>query len=109
MSATARPPFRAEHIGRLLRPEKLKDAFKKASAGKIGDDEFGAVQDAAIMEVVKLQEDVGLKVVTDGEFRRPSYWAHFVNKVEGMGIAPALFKFHDEHGHETGFTTPPVT
>jgi len=109
MTATARPPFRAEHIGSLLRPEKLKEAFRKHAAGKLGDEEFAAVQDQAIMDVVKLQEDVGLKVVTDGEFRRPSYWAHFVSKVDGLGIAPALFKFHDAHGHEAEFTTPTVT
>jgi 5-methyltetrahydropteroyltriglutamate--homocysteine methyltransferase len=56
--------------------------------------------------VVKLQEDIGLQVVSDGEFRRGSYWSRFVERVEGFSIKPALFKFRDDHGHEIDFTAP---
>ena len=63
-----------------------------------------ASQDAAIRDVVRMQEDVGLQVVTDGEFRRMSYWGRFVERCEGFTIKPAVFKFRDDHGHEVDFT-----
>ena len=62
--------FRADHIGSLLRPKKLREAFRKHASGELADSDFTAVQDEAIQEVVRLQEDCGLQVVTDGEFRR---------------------------------------
>jgi 5-methyltetrahydropteroyltriglutamate--homocysteine methyltransferase len=56
--------------------------------------------------VVRLQEESGLQVVTDGEFRRGSYWARFVARTDGFTIKPALFTFRDDHGHEVEFTAP---
>ena len=106
MSAT--PPFRADHVGSLLRPEKLRNAFKAHAKQLMTDDEFSAIQDAAILDVLKLQEDVGLKVANDGEFRRGSYWGHWVAKVRGFGIRKAAFRFHDDHGHEADFTAADV-
>ena len=53
-----------------------------------------------------MQEEVGLKVVTDGEFRRGSYWGRFVERVDGFVIKPAVFNFRDDHGHEVAFTAP---
>lgn len=102
------PPFRAEHVGSLLRPKALTSAFRRRAAGEIGDDEFAAVQDQAIREVVALQQDVGLKVVTDGEFRRGSYWGHFIDPVSGLSIKEARFAFRDDHGHEEAFIAPHV-
>jgi 5-methyltetrahydropteroyltriglutamate--homocysteine methyltransferase len=90
------PPFRAEHIGSLLRPAELRQAFRSFSEGKIGAEAFRAVQDRAIREVVALQERVGLQGVTDGEFRRASYWAHFLDGVEGLEVAQARFDFRDD-------------
>lgn len=101
---TSRPPFRADHVGSLLRPKALRDAFRKRAGNEIDDNQFAAVQDAAIRDVVKLQEDAGLGVVTDGEFRRASYWGRFVERCQGFTIKPALFKFRDDHGHEMDFT-----
>ena len=106
MSAT--PPFRADHVGSLLRPENLRDAFKRHARKQITDTEFSAIQDQAIRDVLLLQEEAGLKVATDGEFRRGSYWGHWVEKVEGFGIRTAAFKFHDDHGHENEFTAADV-
>ncbi|MBL8384462.1 MAG: 5-methyltetrahydropteroyltriglutamate--homocysteine S-methyltransferase [Burkholderiales bacterium] len=106
MSAT--PPFRADHVGSLLRPEALREAFKRRARRQIDDAEFGAIQDAAIRDALRLQEDVGLEVATDGEFRRGSYWGHWVDKVEGFGIRTAAFRFHDDHGHEAEFTAADV-
>jgi 5-methyltetrahydropteroyltriglutamate--homocysteine methyltransferase len=108
MNATGKPPFRADHIGSLLRPPSLRRAFRAHADKKLSDADFRAAQDGAIREVVKLQEDCGLEVVTDGEFRRVSYWEKFVRLTRGLVVKNALFKFHDEHGHEKDFTAPYV-
>jgi 5-methyltetrahydropteroyltriglutamate--homocysteine methyltransferase len=104
-----RPPFRADHVGSLLRPAALRQAFRRQAAGDIGEREFAAIQDTAIRDVVALQEHVGLEVVTDGEFRRGSYWGRFVDRIDGFAIRPALLKFRDDHGHEVDFTAPYAT
>jgi 5-methyltetrahydropteroyltriglutamate--homocysteine methyltransferase len=100
----SRPPFRADHVGSLLRPKALREAHRRHAAGELSTAEFTAAQDAAIRAVVRLQEEVGLEVVTDGEFRRSSYWGRFVERCQGFAIKPALFKFRDDHGHEADFT-----
>jgi 5-methyltetrahydropteroyltriglutamate--homocysteine methyltransferase len=101
-----RPPFRADHIGSLLRPRTLRDAFRRHAAKEMSDADFRAAQDEAIRDVVRLQQDCGLQVVTDGEFRRISYWEKFVRLTAGLVVKDAVFKFHDEHGHESDFTAP---
>lgn len=104
-----RPPFRADHIGSLLRPASLRQAFRAHAEGKLSDADFRAAQDQAIRDVLRLQEDCGLDVVTDGEFRRTSYWARFVELTDGLEVRSAVFRFHDAHGHESEFTAPYVT
>ena len=99
-----RPLFRADHVGSLLRPRELRDAFRRHAQGELTAPAFAEVQDMAIRAVVRLQEDAGLKVVTDGEFRRSSYWGRFVERCSGFAIKPALFRFRDDHGHEADFT-----
>jgi len=94
------PPFRADHVGSLLRPRKLREAFRGPATA------LRAAQDDAIREVVKLQEECGLQVVNDGEFRRISYWEKFVRLTEGLVVKEAVFRFHDAHGHESEFTAP---
>ena len=106
MRQPGRPPFRADHIGSLLRPPGLRQAFRDHLAGRLDDARFAEIQDQSIRDVVRLQEEVGLEVVTDGEFRRGSYWGRFVERVEGFAIRPAIFKFRDDHGHEIEFTAP---
>jgi 5-methyltetrahydropteroyltriglutamate--homocysteine methyltransferase len=101
-----RPPFRADHVGSLLRPTVLRQAFKRYGSNEIDAPEFAGIQDDCIRDVVELQEDAGLKVVTDGEFRRGSYWGRFVERTDGFEIRPAVFKFRDDHGHEVEFTAP---
>lgn len=103
------PPFKADHIGSLLRPRALRDAVRRHLQEQIPEADFRAAQDVAIRDVVKLQEDCGLGVVTDGEFRRISYWEKFVRLTEGLAVKDAVFRFHDEHGHESDFTAPYVT
>src|SRR5919109_4600341 len=102
------PPFRADHIGSLLRPKKLREAFRKHSLGEIPERELRTVQDDCIREVIKLQEECGLPVVTDGEFRRVSYWEKFVRLTAGLEVRDAMFRFHDAQGHESEFTAPYV-
>ena len=105
-SAQGRPPFRADHVGSLLRPQVLRQAFRQHASREIDDAEFKKLQDECIRDVVTLQESVGLKVVTDGEFRRGSYWGRFVERTEGFSIKPASFKFRNDAGHEVEFTAP---
>ena len=99
-----RPPFRADHVGSLLRPPELRQGFKDHMSGQIDDAQFTQIQDRCVRDVVKLQEAVGLQVVTDGEFRRGSYWSRFVDRIDGFVIKPAVFKFRNDHGHEVEFT-----
>lgn len=106
---TGRPPFRADHVGSLLRPPRLRHAFRDHAAGKLSDAEFGRIQDDSIRDAVQLQEDCGLQVVTDGEFRRASYWGRFVERTDGFVIRPAVFRFRDDHGHEVDFTATYAT
>lgn len=101
-----RPPFRADHVGSLLRPQALRQAFRRHTAKEIDDAAFAQLQDRCIRDVVKMQEDVGLPVVSDGEFRRGSYWGRFVERTEGFEIKPASFKFRNDQGHEVEFTAP---
>jgi 5-methyltetrahydropteroyltriglutamate--homocysteine methyltransferase len=96
-------PYRADHIGSLLRPKKLREAFRHLSGS-----ELRAVQDECIREVVALQKDCGLEVLTDGEFRRISYWEKFVRLTRGLEVRDAVFTFHDAEGHDSKFTAPYV-
>ena len=106
IAPNGRPPFRADHIGSLLRPPALRKAFREHAAGPLSDEGLRAAQDDAIRHIVRLQADCGLQVATDGEFRRISYWEKFVRLTEGLVVREANFKFHDAHGHETEFTAP---
>jgi 5-methyltetrahydropteroyltriglutamate--homocysteine methyltransferase len=101
-----RPPFRADHVGSLLRPAALREAFRRHAARQIDDAEFGRIQDRCIRDVVALQQECGLEVVTDGEFRRGSYWGRFVERTDGFEVRKAIFTFRDDHGHEAEFTAP---
>ena len=104
--AQGRPPFRADHVGSLLRPPVLRQAFRRRAAGEVDAAEFSKLEDQCIRDVVALQEQVGLEIVTDGEFRRGSYWGRFVERIEGFEIKPASFKFRNDQGHEVEFTAP---
>jgi 5-methyltetrahydropteroyltriglutamate--homocysteine methyltransferase len=104
--ARGRPPFRADHIGSLLRPPALRQAFRQHAANEIAQDQFVRVQDDCIRAAVRMQEDIGFEVVTDGEFRRGSYWGRFVERTAGLEVRPALLKFRDDGGREVDFTAP---
>ncbi len=84
MSTRQRPPFRADHVGSLLRPERLHKARAEFKAGQIDRDALRAVEDECILDVIKLQRDAGLKTVTDGELRRTSWHMDFIYSLGGV-------------------------
>ena len=104
-SAPPAPPFRAEHIGSLLRPRELKDAFRARAEERLSDAKLRDVQDRLIRDAVRLQEDVGLQSITDGEFRRMAWSAGFIWALEGLVPRDSLFQFKDEHGDTIGWQT----
>jgi 5-methyltetrahydropteroyltriglutamate--homocysteine methyltransferase len=84
MAQRTEAPFRADHVGSLLRPKALLDARARHAAGEIDADELRAVEDTSIADVVRMQEDVGLQSVTDGEFRRTSWHMDFIYQLGGV-------------------------
>ena len=102
-------PHRAEHVGSLLRPSELREAFKARTAGKISADGYREIEDRCIVDAIRMQEAAGLATITDGEFRRSSWAFGLVNAVEGFGLAPSMFEFHDAAGNNYGFETCKAT
>ena len=86
------PPYRADHVGSLLRPPRLLAAREQHAAGRISADQLRAVEDDAIAEVVAMQEEVGLQSATDGEFRRASWHMDFIYQLDGVSTAPGNLK-----------------
>jgi 5-methyltetrahydropteroyltriglutamate--homocysteine methyltransferase len=84
MTLRTSPPFRADHVGSLLRPPELLRAREDHAAGRLDDDGLREVEDAAIRDVVALQRDVGLRSATDGEFRRASWHMDFIYELDGI-------------------------
>jgi len=84
MSARTAPPFRADHVGSLLRTAPLKDARAKRERGEIGAEQLKEIEDREIAGIIKKQEDIGLKAVTDGEFRRAFWNYDFLGALPGV-------------------------
>ncbi|SDD15261.1 5-methyltetrahydropteroyltriglutamate--homocysteine methyltransferase [Geodermatophilus telluris] len=84
MSDTSGPPFRADHVGSLLRPPALLEARARHAAGELDDAGLRAAEDEAVADVVRLQGDVGLRTATDGEFRRASWHMDFIYAIGGI-------------------------
>jgi 5-methyltetrahydropteroyltriglutamate--homocysteine methyltransferase len=83
MTESTRPPYRADQVGSLLRPPELKAAHEQWTQGKFDAAELKKLQDKYVAEAIKLQEDVGLHAVTDGELRRTSFSTDFIERLEG--------------------------
>ncbi|SFS46782.1 5-methyltetrahydropteroyltriglutamate--homocysteine S-methyltransferase [Saccharopolyspora flava] len=108
MSPRVAPPFRADHVGSLLRPERLLEARDAHAAGRIDDAELRGIEDEAIAQVVKMQEDVGLQSATDGEFRRSSWHMDFLYQLDGVERVDdnsLKVQFHNAQG-DIEFITP---
>jgi len=84
MTTRTTPPFRADHVGSFLRPKYLLDAREQAAKGEISRDQLRVVEDKAISEIVKFQQDVGLKSITDGEFRRTYFHIDVLEQLGGV-------------------------
>jgi 5-methyltetrahydropteroyltriglutamate--homocysteine methyltransferase len=84
MAPRTEPPFRADHVGSLLRPESLLDARAAHAEGRLDADGLREAEDAAIRDVVALQEEIGLQAATDGEFRRTSWHMDFIYQLGGI-------------------------
>lgn len=100
MSMRETPPFRADHVGSLLRPQRLHAAREDHRAGRLPAAELRAVEDDAIRQVVRMQEEVGLSSATDGEFRRATWHMDFIYALGGVSIAPGelTVQFHNAEG-----------
>ena len=100
MSVRTRPPFRADHVGSLLRPPRLRAARADFERGALSRAALTEVEDAAIRDVVKLQEDAGLEAVTDGEFRRKEWHMDFLKQFANVTQVPSSIKirFHTHEG-----------
>ena len=94
------PPFRADHVGSLLRPQRLLQAREDFAADRISADELKQIEDDSIRDVVRMQEDVGLQSATDGEFRRASWHMDFIYALEGISKAEddLVVHFHNPEG-----------
>src|SRR6266702_8696962 len=95
------PPFRADHVGSLLRPPQLLAARDDFASGRINATQLRAVEDAAITEAVAMQGEVGLRSATDGEFRRASWHMDFIYQLGGVSKAPGniAVKFRNPTGN----------
>ena len=88
MTKRTSPPYRADHVGSLLRPPELIKAREDHAKDRIDLEELRAIEDDAIRDVVAMQRDVGLQSATDGEFRRASWHMDFIYQLDGISKAP---------------------
>ncbi len=100
MAPRSVPPFRADHVGSLLRPKELHEARDKKKRGEMSAEQLRQIEDKAIRDVVKLQEDIGLQVTTDGEFRRTFWHLDFLEQFANVTVVPPSIKasFHTHTG-----------
>src|SRR5215468_12362230 len=84
MTQRTSPPFRADHVGSFLRPPELLAARERCQKGDISKAELRNVEDRAIRDIVRFQEDLGLQGITDGEFRRTYFHIDFLEQLEGV-------------------------
>ena len=103
-----KPPFRADHVGSFLRPKELIDARERFRAGEIDAKALRVVEDQAIRGVVAFQEDLGLKGITDGEFRRTYFHTDFLLQLDGVEEAGGTQVHFHRHGGEELSYAPPV-
>src|SRR5882762_11845782 len=100
MSRRTSPPFRADHVGSLLRPPRLHQAREDFAAGRISAADLRAAEDEEITRAVRMQEEVGLQSATDGEFRRATWHMDFIYQIDGITkeAGHIAVKFHNPEG-----------
>ena len=100
MTLRTTPPFRADHVGSFLRPKALLDARGANKAGTLSKQDLRAVEDRAIRDIVKFQEDLGMQAVTDGEFRRTYFHIDFLEQLDGVDTKGGItVSFHKADGN----------
>src|SRR5215472_14010766 len=100
---------RSEVVGSLLRPPELAEARRRAEAGDLGPEAFKAIEDRAVDEAIRLQEDAGIDVITDGELRRYAFYGHLVDAFDGFDkLGGWAIPFRDETGEELVLRRPVV-
>lgn len=104
--ANGRPPFRADHVGSLLRPASLIEARGRTQRGEISAEELRTVEDAAIRDAVALQEQVGLQAITDGEFRRTFFHIDFLERLDGVTVKGGMPVKFQRDGEQVEFAPP---
>ncbi len=121
MTGRSKPPFRADHVGSLLRPQRLLDARENFLGAQTADDHLGPhhnedlrqVENECVEHVVSLQEEAGLKTATDGEFRRRSWWLEMIMNWDGFSAtrqgASSPFAWKNEQGKQQDFSVLKVT
>ena len=101
--------IRSDVVGSLLRPEPLKEARRRWEAGELSGAGFKRIEDRAVDDAIRLQEDAGLDVVTDGELRRYAFFGHLIDALDGFDkFGGWAIPFHDDHGGELVFKRPVV-
>ncbi|HEY7551422.1 MAG TPA: 5-methyltetrahydropteroyltriglutamate--homocysteine S-methyltransferase [Hyphomicrobiaceae bacterium] len=100
MTARTTPPFRADHVGSLIRPAALIEARRAAADGRMPPEELRRMQEEAIREVVRTQEEIGLRSITDGEYNRGFWQRDFLLKLDNVAEAPSRIavRFHTAEG-----------
>ena len=93
-SCCQKAPFRLDHVGSFLRPERLKEARAKFAAGELSREQLTEVEDQEIAKLVQAQLDAGIQVITDGEYRRAFWHIDFLENLNGIE------GYHPEHGYK---------
>jgi len=102
------PPFRADHVGSLLRPAALHTARQQFLQGQINREQLRVVEDESIRQIVKIQQDAGLRCVTDGEQRRTFFHVDFLEQIEGVHSELAKYEIKFRGGNKDVTLAPPV-
>ncbi len=97
----AKGPFHADHVGSLIRPERLLQARERWRKGEVTKESLKPLEDECIREAVKLQEDAGMPVVTDGEFRRTTWHMDFLNSFDNVKETPGLLEVYFKNADGT--------
>jgi 5-methyltetrahydropteroyltriglutamate--homocysteine methyltransferase len=109
MTTRTTPPFRADHVGSLLRPQRLLEARDRHAAGELDAAGLREIEDECIREAAQIQESVGLEAITDGEFRRAMFHMDFLEQIRGVGSTPGqMRRFHTRTGEEIDFAPPTI-
>jgi len=109
MTSSRVPSNSVDHVGSLKRPQELRDAWRAWEEGKVSAGALHEVQDRAIRDAVAMQQDLGLPIVTDGEFRRGGWSRGFLNAVEGFEFRASKLVFRGDDGFSTPSPAPLAT